>query len=129
MNEGWRFEAHKLIKNLSENLVASMGGELDLLIDVGYPTVFNHETLTNIAAEKAGEYVGAENVSETEVRMGAEDFGFYTQVIPGCFYRLGVQQKNETVRNVHTPVFDVDENAIELGMGMMAWLGASVEKF
>jgi hippurate hydrolase len=129
MDESWRFEAHELIRSLSENLVASMGGELDLHIDVGYPTVYNHETLTNTAAAKAGAYAGTENVSETEVRMGAEDFGFYSQMIPGCFYRLGVQKKNEPVRNVHTPIFDVDENAIELGMGMMAWLGMSVEAF
>ena len=64
--------------------------------------------------------MGAENVLETEMRMGAEDFGYYTQVIPGCFYRIGV--RNEAagiVHNVHTPKFDIDERAIETGMGMM----------
>lgn len=127
MDEAWRLEAHELIRSVSEGIVKSMGGELDLHIDIGYPSVYNNEALTEIAKEKAIEYAGAENVGETEVRMGAEDFGYYTQVIPGCFYRLGVQKTGTAVRNVHTPTFDVDENAIELGMGMMAWLGMAQE--
>lgn len=126
MDEAWRFEAHELIRTVSENLVQAMEGELDLNIDIGYPSVYNDEALTDIARQKAIEYAGAENVGETEIRMGAEDFGYYTQQIPGCFYRLGVQKKGTAVRNVHTPTFDVDENAIELGMGMMAALGASL---
>jgi len=73
--------------------------------------------------------MGIDKVEETEIRMGAEDFGYYTQKIPGCFYRLGVMQDPNNIRNVHTPVFDIDESAIEIGMGMMAWLGASVEQW
>ncbi|MGC4232521.1 MAG: M20/M25/M40 family metallo-hydrolase, partial [Niabella sp.] len=127
MDEAWRFEAHKHIKTVAENLVQSMGGELDLHIDIGYPTVFNNEALTNTATKKAIEYMGADNVGETEIRLGAEDFGYYTQKIPGCFYRLGVMGDPNNIRNVHTPVFDINEAAIETGMGMMAWLGASVD--
>jgi hippurate hydrolase len=71
--------------------------------------------------------VGKENVSETEMRMGAEDFGYYTQLIPGCFYRLGVMNIEKGITSgVHTPTFNIDESAIEIGMGMMAWLGSSV---
>ena len=67
-----------------------------------------------------------ENVEETEKRMGAEDFGYYSQQIPGCFFRLGVMNQEKGITsNVHTPTFNIDESAIELGMGMMAWLGAS----
>jgi hippurate hydrolase len=70
--------------------------------------------------------MGADNVLETEMRMGAEDFGYYTQVIPGCFFRLGVRDEaTGIIHNVHTPHFNIDENAIEIGMGMMAWLGAT----
>lgn len=126
MDEQWRFEAHELIKKLSTNLVESMGGELDLHIDVGYPNVYNNEFLTKMASHKAFEYLGKDKVEETEIRMGAEDFGYYTQIIPGCFYRLGVMGDPNNIRNVHTPVFDIDEAAIETGMGMMAWLGATI---
>lgn len=127
MNEEWRFKAHELITKLAIGLVESMGAEIDLKIDVGYPTVDNDDILTGKAWQLADEYMGKENVQETEVRMGAEDFGFYTQQIPGCFYRLGVRNEAEgIIHNVHTPKFNIDESAIETGMGMMAWLGAEV---
>lgn len=128
MDEGWRFKAHDLIRQLSANLVKSMGGEIDLLIDVGYPSVYNNEALHEIALVKAADYIGAANVEETEKRMGAEDFGYYSQQIPGCFFRLGVMNEAKGITsNVHTPTFNIDESAIETGIGMMAWLGASVK--
>ncbi len=128
MNEEWRFKAHGLIRQLCHHLVQSMGGEIDLHIDIGYPSVYNNEALNNIARAKAELYKGAANVEETEKRMGAEDFGYYTQLIPGCFYRLGVMNVEKgIVSGVHTPTFNVDESAIETGMGMMAWLGATAE--
>jgi amidohydrolase len=128
MDEEWRFKAHELIHTLSTNLVHSMGAEIDLLIDVGYPSVYNNEALHELAKQKAEIFIGASNVEETEKRMGAEDFGYYTQQIPGCFYRLGVMNTAKgIVSGVHTPTFNIDESAIETGMGMMAWLGSSVE--
>ncbi|MFZ1262486.1 MAG: M20 family metallopeptidase [Chitinophagaceae bacterium] len=128
MDEVWRFKAHDLIRKLTTNLVHSMGGESDLHIDVGYPCVMNNEHVNTIARKKAGEYIGAENVSETELRMGAEDFGYYAQRIPACFYRLGTMNPAKGITaGVHTPTFNIDEDAIEIGMGMMAWLGTSLK--
>lgn len=127
MDESWRFKAHDLMRKLTHDLVQSMGGEADLHIDIGYPCVMNNERLTAEAMAKAEEYMGAENVSETELRMGAEDFGYYAQEIPACFFRLGTMNKAKGITaGVHTPNFNIDESAIETGMGMMAWLGASV---
>ncbi|MDE3236388.1 MAG: amidohydrolase [Bacteroidota bacterium] len=127
MDEEWRFRAHELIRKQAVGLVESMGAEIDLHIDVGYPTVDNDDTLTAKAWQQAEAYMGKEHVEETEVRMGAEDFGYYTQQIPGCFYRLGVRNEEQgIIHQVHTPKFNIDERAIETGMGMMAWLGASV---
>jgi len=127
MDEEWRFKAHELIRKVSTDLVAGMGGEIDLLIDVGYPSVYNNETLNKLARERAAEFLGSQNVEETEKRMGAEDFGYYTQLIPGCFYRLGVMNvSKKIISGVHTPTFNIDENAIETGIGMMAWLGSSI---
>jgi amidohydrolase len=126
MDEAWRKKAHELITSQATGLVESMGAEIDLHIDIGYPTVDNDPALTETGWQLANEFMGKENVSETEMRMGAEDFGFYTQLIPGCFYRLGVRNKEKgIIHNVHTPLFDIDERAIETGIGMMAWLGAS----
>ena len=127
MDETWRFKAHELITKQAIGLVESMGAEIDLKIDVGYPTVDNDPAFTDIAWHQANAYMGKENVHQTEIRMGAEDFGYYTQVIPGCFYRLGVRNEAKgIIHNVHTPKFDIDESAIEIGIGVMAWLGATV---
>jgi amidohydrolase len=127
MDEEWRFRAHELIRRQATELVHSMGAEIDLHIDVGYPMVYNNEALDRLARNEAREYLGADRVLETEVRMGAEDFGFYTRLIPGCFYRLGVMNVEKGITaGVHTPKFNIDEDAIEVGIGMMAWLGAHV---
>ncbi len=128
MDETWRYKAHELITKQAKAIVEGMGAEIELKIDVGYPTVDNDPVFTTETWKQADEYFGKENVLETELRMGAEDFGYYTQIIPGCFFRLGV--KNETngiVHNVHTPKFNIDEQAIEYGIGTMAWLGATVK--
>ena len=127
MDETWRFKAHELIRKIAVDLVHSMGAEIDLHIDIGYPVVYNNEQLNNLARNKAEELMGKENVSETEIRMGSEDFGFYTQLIPGCFYRLGVMNIEKGITSgVHTPTFNIDESAIGIGMKMMAWLGSTV---
>ena len=128
MNEEWRKKAHELIERTTKDLVHSMGGEVELQIDKGYPVVYNNEPLNNKAKMLAEAFVGKENVEETEMRMGAEDFGYYSQLIPGCFYRLGAGNKKKNITaGVHTPHFNVDENAIAIGVGMMACLGACIE--
>jgi hippurate hydrolase len=128
MNEEWRFRAHDLMRKLATELVEGMGGKLDLHIDVGYPAVHNNENLTIQAREKAVEFLGEEKITETELRMGAEDFGYYAREIPACFYRLGTMNREKGITaGVHTPRFNIDENAIEHGMGMMAWLGATLK--
>ncbi len=126
MNEEWRFKAHSLIKKMATELVNSMGAEIDIKIDVGYPFVLNNERLSMAAKETAMGYLGADNIEETELRMGAEDFAFYSHKIPGCFFRLGTRNEAKGITiGGHTPTFDVDENAIETGIGMMALLGAT----
>ena len=125
MDEAWRYKAHELIKKMATGLVTSMGATVDVHIDIGYPSVNNQEALTATCRHLAEALIGAENVEETELRMGAEDFGHYTQLIPGCFYRLGVRNDARGItHNVHTPHFDADESAIKTGMAAMAWLGS-----
>ncbi|WP_153797353.1 M20 metallopeptidase family protein [Foetidibacter luteolus] len=127
MDETWRFKAHELIRRQASGLAEATGAEIDLHIDVGYPTVDNEPLLTAAAWKIAEDFIGSENVSETEMRMGAEDFGYYTQQVPGCFFRLGVRNEGKgIVHNVHTPNFDIDENSIEKGAGIMATLGATI---
>jgi amidohydrolase len=124
MNEEWRFKAHELIKKHTLELTATMGATAEIKIDVGYPFVMNDEALYKIARKNGEEFIGENNVETTELRMGAEDFGYYTHHVPGCFFRLGVGNiEKGIVSNVHTPTFNIDEGGIEIGMGIMAWMG------
>jgi hippurate hydrolase len=128
MDEEWRKKAHELIRKQCTELAESMGASIDVHIDIGYPSVYNNEKLNEKARSLAAAYAGINQIQTTELRMGAEDFGYYSQVIPGCFFRLGVGNvKKGIVSGVHTPTFNIDEAAIELGIGMMAWLGAAAE--
>lgn len=126
MNEEWRFRAHEMIIKQVKETAAAMGATADVRIDVGYPFVLNDEMLTAAARKQAEIYAGSDHVEETELRMGAEDFAYYSQKIPGCFFRLGAGNKAKNITSaVHTPTFNIDEKAIENGMGMMAWLAIS----
>ena len=126
MNEEWRFKAHELIKNICTQTAGISGAQIDVEIDVGYPFVVNNIDLTARAKKQASELAGEENVEETEMRMGAEDFAFYSHIIPACFFRLGVGNKEKNITSgVHTPTFNADENAIRNGMEIMAWLAVS----
>ncbi|MBP6431830.1 MAG: amidohydrolase [Ferruginibacter sp.] len=126
MNEDWRFKAHELIEKHVIQLAETMGASAEIKIDVGYPFVLNDDELYKVARKKGEEYVGVDNVETTELRMGAEDFGYYTHQVPGCFFRLGVGNIEKGITsNVHTPTFNIDESAIEIGMGVMAWMGVN----
>lgn len=127
MDEDWRFNAHKRMQEVAEGIATSSGAEIDFKIDVGYPTVYNDPFITERAKSIAVSTVGENNVEEGELRMGAEDFGYYSQKIAGCFFRLGTGNKQKNITSgVHTPTFDIDEHAIEIGMRMMATFGATL---
>lgn len=126
LDETWRFKAHDLIRRIATSTAEAMGASIDIHIDIGYPAVINNEELNVHARQLAEELVGSDKVETTEMRMGAEDFGYYSQVIPGCFFRLGVGNVEKGITaTVHTPDFNIDEAAIQNGMEMMAWLGAN----
>ncbi|RPD39193.1 M20 metallopeptidase family protein [Chitinophaga barathri] len=123
MDETWRFKAHELVRKQATELVHAMGAEIDIDILVGYPTLYNNEAVTTTARKLAEEYMGPDLVGDTEMRMGAEDFSFYSQVIPACFFRLGIRNEAKGITaGVHTPRFDVDEQCLEVGAGTMAYL-------
>lgn len=123
LDENWRNEAHEKMKKLAEGIAESMGGSVDFRIERGYPFLKNEPSLTARCREVAEDYMGAENVEELGIWMAAEDFAYYSQQVPSCFYRLGVRNESRgIVHSVHHPSFDADENALEDGCGLMAWL-------
>jgi amidohydrolase len=122
-DETWRMEAHKRMKTLAEELAKSMGGTCEFNILKGYPVLINEENITRSARHQAEEFLGKENVESLPLWTAAEDFASYAQIIPGCFYRLGVRNEARGIISpVHTSTFDIDETALETGMGLMAWL-------
>jgi len=122
-DEVWRARAHEKITMIAKGMAESMGGTCDVFIDHGYPFLVNDDLATSEAKALAQEFLGPENVIDLDQRMTAEDFAYYTQIIPACFYRLGVKDPSWTnIRNLHTPEFDADERSLETGMGLMAWI-------
>jgi amidohydrolase len=123
LDEEWRATAKIKIKEMAENIAKAMGGEAVVDIQDGYPFLRNDPALAERSRKKAAEYLGAENVHDLDIWMAAEDFAFYSHHVPACFYRLGIRnEKKGIVSSVHTPTFDIDEDALPIGAGLMAWL-------
>jgi amidohydrolase len=122
-DEKWRAQAKTLIRKIVEGVGEAMGAEIELIIEDGYPYLQNEDALTLQSIEWAKEYLGEENVELLPIRMTAEDFSYYTQIVPACFYRLGTGNISKGITSsIHTPTFDIDEAALKIGAGLMAWL-------
>ncbi|MEO0898892.1 MAG: amidohydrolase [Bacteroidota bacterium] len=123
MDEPWRAKAHDKIKDIVHMTAKALGGEVELEIRKGYPVLFNDEKLTLQSRDYIADYVGEENVIDMDLWMAAEDFAYYTHEVPGCFYRLGTRNENKgIVHGLHTPRFNIDENAMKISTGLMSWL-------
>ena len=123
LDEQWRATAHVKMKSIAENIAKEMNGSCDFNIVLGYPFLVNDKVVTEKSKQAAIEYLGKENVDDLDLRMTSEDFSFFSQQIPACFYRLGTGNKLKGITsNVHTSTFDVDESSLEIGVGLMAWL-------
>jgi len=123
LNEEWRAEAHVHLRRLCEGLADSMGAVCELEIRRGYPYLENEPALTARVKAAAQEYLGPENVVDLDQWLAAEDFAYFSQAAPACFYRLGTRHEDgRFASSVHTPTFDIDEKALAIGPGLMAWL-------
>jgi amidohydrolase len=123
MDEKWRSEAHIKIKKMAEGIAESMGGSCEFNIMRGYPFLINEEVLTAATRSHAEDYLGKENVLDLDIWMAAEDFAYYSQAADSCFYRLGTRNESRGITSsVHTPTFDVEEDAFKISTGLMAYL-------
>ena len=122
-DEKWRLEAHQKITKIAASIAEGMGGTCEVFIDKGYPFLVNDEQTTAKAKKYATEYLGSENVMDLDLRMTAEDFAYFSQSVPSCFYRLGIRNESRgIIHNLHTDQFDVDESSLVTGAGLMAWM-------
>lgn len=121
MNEEWRAEALELIERHIKGIAEANGATVELEISKGYPYLENDPVVTDKMRKKAQSFLGAEYVEELPIRLTAEDFSYYSQEIPVCFFRLGVRnEKLGIIYGVHHPKFDIDSDALKIGMQMMA---------
>jgi hippurate hydrolase len=123
MDEAWRFRAHDLIRRIVQHTAAACGCEADVDIRVGYPELYNAPEPTRLARQAAREYVGAANVVDLDLWFASEDFAFFLREKPGSFYRLGTGNPARGITHgLHTPQFTIDEEALRIGSGFMAYL-------
>lgn len=120
-DEKWRLEAHEKIRKISTGVAEAMGAECDLFIDYGYPYVFNDDACTQQVHDNACAYIGEENVEWLDLRMTAEDFAFFAQKIPACYFRIGIHEPGTPFSNLHRPNLIVDERSLELANGLVAY--------
>lgn len=121
-NEEWREKAHRLIENIACGTAGSFGAKCDVFIDKGYPFLYNNPELTNRASSFAKQYLNDLNVVEMDVRMTAEDFSYFANEVPSCFYRIGVGFETGEKYNLHSSKFILNEKSILNATGLMAWL-------
>lgn len=126
MDEDWRKQAHKQIEKIAKAVAQGMGADCDVNIVGGYPALINDADVTNSAVGFAQEYLGNKNVEDMEIRMTAEDFAYFSEEYPSTFYRLGTMNKQKgTDYPLHSANFNVDEDAMKISGGLMAWLAYS----
>lgn len=122
MDEKWRAEAQQRIKQHTIDLCRALGGDADVEIPLGYPSLFNDPAETEKVKQVATKVVGAEYVKELDLRMAAEDFSFYSQQIPSSFFRIGTSYEGKYTKPVHNAEFDIYDEAIGIGVAMFCSL-------
>lgn len=122
VDETQRLAAHEHIRQMATGIAESMGAACSIDIRVGYPVLLNAENLTDQVRVFAAEFLGEENIEESDIWMAAEDFAYYSQVTDACFYLLGIAKEDGVKRSLHSPNFDINESALETGAGLMAYI-------
>jgi amidohydrolase len=126
MDESWRIQAHQQISSIVSGIAQSFGAEAVLRIVQGYPVLVNDPKLTARCREASESYLGTSNVVDLPMRMTSEDFAWYSHHIPACFFRLGTGNVEKGISSpIHTDTFDIDESALSIGAGLMAWLAVA----
>ncbi len=122
-DETWREQAHSLIRHIAATTAEAFGCRSEVHIAPGYPSLINHPDTTERARVWAEAYLGRHQAVEIPPRMTAEDFAYFSRQRPSCFYRLGTHHEGKGLTaNLHTPRFDIDEEILPAGAGLMAWI-------
>ncbi len=121
-NQDLRNELKQIISKFAHQIVQSHKCVLEFTILEGYPPLLNNNKLTNLVMENSSLLLGAENTSVAEPKMWAEDFAYYSQFAPSCFWFLGCSKPNQEFYPLHNPKLNPHEDAMIIGTAMMAAL-------
>jgi amidohydrolase len=108
------------IEELVRGIATAMGAEVDFSYVRGYPATVNDPAMTELVRQEASRVVGEEGVRDGDLMMGAEDFSYFLEAVPGAFWFVGSQNPERgLVWGHHHPRFDLDEAAMAIGMESM----------
>jgi len=128
-DEEWRADAKLKMKKMAESIAEGMGGSCDFDIHDGFPYLTNDEDITQKSWDAANEYLGEEKVHALDLRMTSEDFAYYSQVMPSCFYRLGTANNKSGINSgLHTSTFDIDNESLRTSIGLMSYIAIQMLK-
>tara|TARA_B100001564_G_C20659657_1_gene680937 strand:- start:1241 stop:2410 length:1170 start_codon:yes stop_codon:yes gene_type:complete len=123
LDELFRKKSHQNIKKIINIISSECSVSVDLNIKKGYPCLINDNILTKETIKNAKKYLGNDNVVILPERLTAEDFAYFSQKVPACFYRLGTSNFSKGINSqLHTSTFNIDENALEISTGLMAYI-------
>ena len=121
MDEVERAKMLDLIPQIAISTAAAYGCECEVNIPDGYPSTKSNKDITERVKTAAIKLLGDDNVDEFPKRMTADDFGFFTEQLDGCYYRFGVDGDSQTGK-LHTSTFLIDENALRVSTSLFAFL-------
>ena len=124
LDEDFRDLVHGVLLNEVKKIEIKHQANCIMNIIKGYPSLYNNPELTTKSEILSREFLDPSSVKKLDIRMASEDFSYFSQECPSCFFRLGVAN-NHVKDLVHTPHFNIDEKSLEIGVGLMSYLVAS----
>ena len=124
------------MKQVAEGVAATFELSVEFEFRRNYPPTINHPVETDFVSRVLSEMVGIDNVQPFEPTMGAEDFSFFLQKIPGCYFLIGNGDGSHRIGGhgmgpcmLHNPSYDFNDELIPLGGSMWvrmaeAWLNS-----
>lgn len=127
-NEDWRSQAHERIQSICHSICESFGGSCEVNILKGYPFLVNDHSISDQVQKCLSDLFGQDKILPLETRMTAEDFAYYSQIVPACFFRMGTGNSAKGISSgIHTSTFDVDEKCLIHGSMAMAMAAISIK--
>ena len=116
-----REAAKQKLRRLTRGISEASDVTLEIFFERGMGAVVNDSGSNAILREAAQRTVGPQNVEEIpRPSMGGEDFAAYLDKVPGAMFRLGIASGDAPASPLHSPLFDIDERALALGVRIMA---------